>query len=121
MSTRTRPCSYREAIQAIEQIQERYGRELERTIIRELVEMMNLQTPPWAYTMEAYYTVKEPKKYPWPCEPDPKREIDLYPGDVLMKNPNGTINKHNGLFMMNIHVPESDLVAIEAPAYMAAG
>ena len=72
----------------------------------------------WEYTLEGHYTVKEKRTYPWPCQPDPARTLELWPGDVLTKHPNGTVTKHNGLCMMNIRVPEADLVAVEEPTQM---
>ena len=65
-----------------------------------------------AYKLDGHFTVLEKKTYPWPCAPNPKRTLELWPGDVLTKHPNGTLTKHNGLCMMNIRVPEGDLVEV---------
>ena len=75
----------------------------------------------WEYTLDTHYTVLEKRKYPWPCQPQPNRMLELWPGDVLTKHPNGSVTKHNGLCMTNIRVPESDLVLVEAPERMAVG
>ncbi len=73
----------------------------------------------WSYELDGYWTVAEAKAYPWPCATNTRRTFKLVPCDVLTKNPNGTVTKHNGLCMMNLQVPECDLVRVEAPAHMA--
>ena len=72
----------------------------------------------WSYKLEGHFTVHQKNIYPWPCAPDPTRTLELWPGDVLTKHPNGTITKHNGLCMMNIRVPEGDLVEVPQPIEM---
>ena len=72
----------------------------------------------WSYELDGHWTVAEAKTYPWPCASDQRRTFELVPGDVLTKHQNGTVTKHNGLCMMNIRVPESDLVRVEKPSQM---
>jgi hypothetical protein len=49
---------------------------------------------------------------------DPHRTVKLMPGDVLTKGANGTMTKHNGLCMINIHVPEEDLERVDGHVKM---
>lgn len=56
-------------------------------------------------------------EYPWPCERDPNRKMQLFDDDVLTKAPDGctppmrpgTFMKHTGLGCFNIEVPEAHL------------
>lgn len=75
----------------------------------------------WDYELNKHYRVREQKEYPWPCKPDPKRMVELYPFDVLTKHPNGTVTKHTGLCMTGIIVPDSDLEEIAEPTRIAVG
>lgn len=72
----------------------------------------------WEYSLDGYWTPRERKEYPWPCAMDPHRTIELGPGDVLTKAVNGTMTKHNGLCMVNIHVPENDLERVDGSVKM---
>ena len=72
----------------------------------------------WAYKLDGHFTVRKRKTYPWPCEPNPTRTLELWPGDVLTKHPNGSMTKHNGLCMMSIRVPDADLVEVPQPTEM---
>lgn len=72
----------------------------------------------WSYELDGHWTVAEARAYPWPCASDQRRTFELMPGDVLTKHPNGTVTKHNGLCMMNLRVPESDLVRVDKPSQM---
>ena len=75
----------------------------------------------WSYKIEGHFTVREKKEYPWPCAPMPQRTLELWPGDVLTKHPNGSVTKHNGLCMMNIRVPDADLLEVPRPTEMVVG
>ena len=75
----------------------------------------------WEYKLEGHFTVREKHTYPWPCQPYPARMLELWPGDVLTKHPNGTVTKHNGLCMLNILVPDDDLVTVDKPTNMVVG
>lgn len=67
------------------------------------------------FTIKNGFTVKERGRYPWPCEPEPKRTIELFPGDVLTKNPeNGTYMKHTGLGCFNIILSDAEVEPIGA-------
>ena len=75
----------------------------------------------WDYKLDTHYTVREKRQYPWPCQLQPNRMLELWPGDVLTKNQQGGVTKHNGLCMTNIRVPESDLVLVDLPSRMVVG
>ena len=75
----------------------------------------------WGYTLGNHYTVREKREYPWPCEQQPNRVFELWPGDVLTKHQNGSVTKQNGLGMTNILVPESDLVLVGLTGHMVVG
>ena len=49
------------------------------------------------YEIKNYYVVRKHGKYPWPCNMDKKRTIELFPDDVLTKNPDGTFVRHTGI------------------------
>jgi hypothetical protein len=66
-------------------------------------------------SFDKYWTVQERRYYPWPCKPEPERKLELWPGDVLTKDPDGSVTKHNGLCMVGIRVPSADLVLVETP------
>ena len=60
-----------------------------------------------------YYKVKQDESYPWSCESDPNRKMDLFTDDVLQKNENGTYTKLTGICCCNIVIPENDIEPIE--------
>ena len=75
----------------------------------------------WIYELKTHYRVKEQRTYPWPCAPEPKRTLELFPFDVLTKAKDGSVTKHNGLCMTGIIVPECDLVEVQEPLSMVIG
>ena len=75
----------------------------------------------WSYSLDGYWTLKAPKEFPCPCAMDKYRTVELVPGDVLTKGANGTMTKHNGLCMINIHVPDDDLERVDGSVKMVIG
>lgn len=62
------------------------------------------------YTLPEYYVVKETKRYPWPCDNQPDRTIEVYPEDILTKKSNNRYNMQTGIYKMGIHIPDEDVV-----------
>jgi len=56
----------------------------------------------YSYEIKNYYKVKEDGSYPWPCQMDKDRTIELFTDDVLVKQENGTYIKHTGLCCFGI-------------------
>lgn len=75
----------------------------------------------WINELKKHWRVKERKTYPWPCAPEPRRTIELFPEDILSKCPDGTVTKQSGLCMTNIRVPDGDLIEINEPLKMVVG
>jgi hypothetical protein len=51
----------------------------------------------------------------------PERMLVLWPGDILTKQSDGTLTKHNGLCMMRIRIPESDLELVSKLVHIVIG
>lgn len=51
--------------------------------------------------------------YPWPCESQPSRTIQLFDDDVLTKQDDGKYSKHTGLGCFGIEIPDEHLDGYE--------
>lgn len=60
-----------------------------------------------------YQRVREDKVYPWPCEPQPNRTIQLFNDDILTRSKDGTFVKHTGICCAGIVIPESDIIEVK--------
>jgi hypothetical protein len=55
------------------------------------------------------FRVKVKGYYPWPNRKNPKETIQLFPGDLLSKNDNGTYCKQTGIACFNIHLTDDQV------------
>ena len=55
------------------------------------------------------YTNPEIKYYPWPCESQPDRTIELIQDDILVKTDTDTFTMLTGIAKLGILIPEADL------------
>ena len=65
--------------------------------------------PMASYTVTGYYKPKAQGKYPWPCEAEPDRTIELFVDDVLTKDPDGTYCTHTGLMCFRIQLTDDQV------------
>ena len=68
------------------------------------------------YSPNEYQIVKETKIYPWPCESEPNRTIQVFAGkdpDILTRVKPGIFNMRTGIFKMHILIPEKDIIEIK--------
>lgn len=51
--------------------------------------------------------------YPWPCDSDKDRTIQIFDDDVMTKSPNGKYTMHTGICKLNIIIPDDHLTLWE--------
>jgi hypothetical protein len=62
------------------------------------------------FVVEGAVKVKVHKKYPWPCQDEPFRTLELFTDDVLTKNPEtGKYTCHTGLCCINIILRDDEV------------
>lgn len=52
----------------------------------------------------------KPGHYPWPCEKDPSRAIEVFDDDVFTKTNENRYTMHTGLCKTNIQIPDELMV-----------
>lgn len=63
--------------------------------------------------------VKKDGEYPWPCESEPNRTIELFTDDVLTKNAEtGKYIKHTGLGCFNIVLEDNQVTEIDGNTWL---
>ena len=75
----------------------------------------------WSYTLGKHYKVKERKTYPWPCQANADRTLELSASDVLTKSADGTMTKRNGLLITGIMVPSGEMEEVFEPVRLRVG
>lgn len=61
----------------------------------------------------SHQKVKEDKEYSWPCEPEPRRTIEIDTDDILVRERKGSFRKVSGICCFNIKIPEEDIIEVE--------
>ena len=69
----------------------------------------------YAYKLDKYYVVKKEGEYPWPCQSQRKRTIELFTNDVLTKNSNGTFTIHTGICCFGIRLKKNQVKLVKKP------
>lgn len=70
------------------------------------------------YELFNYYTVKKQKKYPWPCEPQPDRMIEVWPEDVLTRTGPNVYDMQTGIYKIGLQIPDEDTTLHDKSAYL---
>ena len=77
---------------------------------------------PYKYKVpECYFIKYKSKEYPWPCELNPDRVIELFHDDVLTLADDGTFTCHTGVAKMHIPIPLEDVRLSTEPSWIGVG